>query len=77
MSLVNTSINETLSRTIVTGLTTIFSIVVLIVVAGPVIRDFAITLLIGMVVGTYSTVYIASVIIVEWDLWRTKHRKVA
>ncbi len=77
MNLVNTSINETLSRTIVTGLTTIFSIVVLIIVAGPVIRDFAITLLIGMVVGTYSTVYVASVIIVEWDLWRSKHRKVA
>jgi len=75
MALVNTSINETLSRTIVTGLTTIFSIVVLIIVAGPVIRDFAITLLIGMVVGTYSTVYIASVIIVEWDLWRNKHRQ--
>ena len=75
MSLVNASINQTLSRTIVTGLTTIFSIVVLIIVAGPVIRDFAITLLIGMVVGTYSTVYIASVIIVEWDLWRNKHRQ--
>jgi preprotein translocase subunit SecF len=77
MGLVNTSINETLSRTIVTGLTTIFSIIVLIIVAGPVIRDFAITLLIGMVVGTYSTVYIASVIIVEWDLWRSRRRKVA
>jgi len=75
MSLVNTSINETLSRTIVTGLTTIFSVVVLIIVAGPVIRDFAITLLIGMVVGTYSTVFIASMIIVEWDLWRTKRRQ--
>jgi preprotein translocase SecF subunit len=75
MGLVNTSINETLSRTVVTGLTTIFSLIVLIIVAGPVIRDFAITLLIGMVVGTYSTVYIASVIIVEWDLWRAKHRQ--
>jgi preprotein translocase SecF subunit len=75
MNLVNTSINETLSRTIVTGLTTIFSIVVLIIVAGPVIRDFAITLLIGMVVGTYSTVFIASAIIVEWDLWRSKRRQ--
>jgi preprotein translocase subunit SecF len=75
ISVVNTSINETLSRTIVTGLTTIFSIVVLIIVAGPVIRDFAITLLIGMVVGTYSTVYIASAIIIEWDMWRNKRRQ--
>ena len=77
MGLVNTSVNETLSRTIITGLTTILSIVVLILVAGPVIRDFAITLLIGMVVGTYSSVYIASALLVEWDLWRNKHRKVA
>ncbi len=75
MNVVNSSINETLSRTIVTGLTTVFSVIVLVLVAGPVIRDFAITLLIGMIVGTYSTVYIASVIIVEWDLWRSKHRQ--
>jgi preprotein translocase SecF subunit len=77
MGLVNTSVNQTLSRTIITGLTTILSIVVLILVAGPVIRDFAITLLIGMVVGTYSSVYIASALLIEWDLWRNKHRKVA
>ena len=77
MSLVNTSVNQTLSRTIITGLTTILSLVVLILVAGPVIRDFAIALLIGMVVGTYSSVYIASALLIEWDLWRNKHRKVA
>jgi preprotein translocase subunit SecF len=77
MGLVNTSVNQTLSRTIITGLTTILSIVVLILVAGPVIRDFAVTLLIGMVVGTYSSVYIASALLIEWDLWRNKHRKVA
>jgi preprotein translocase subunit SecF len=76
-SLVNISVNQTLSRTIITGLTTILSIIVLIIVAGPVIRDFAITLLIGMVVGTYSSVYVASALLIEWDIWRTKHRKVA
>lgn len=77
MGLVNTSVNQTLSRTIITGLTTILSLVVLILVAGPVIRDFAIALLIGMVVGTYSSVYIASALLIEWDVWRNKHRKVA
>ena len=77
MSLVNLSVNQTLSRTIITGLTTILSLVVLILVAGPVIRDFSIALLIGMVVGTYSSVYIASALLIEWDLWRNKHRKVA
>ena len=77
MSLVNHSVNQTLSRTIITGLTTILSLVVLILVAGPVIRDFSIALLIGMVVGTYSSIYVASALLIEWDLWRNKHRKVA
>jgi preprotein translocase subunit SecF len=77
MSLVNVSVNQTLSRTIITGLTTILSLVVLILVAGPVIRDFSVALLIGMVVGTYSSVYIASALLIEWDLWRSKHRKIA
>jgi preprotein translocase SecF subunit len=77
MSLINTSVNQTLSRTIITGLTTILSLVVLILVAGPVIRDFSVALLIGMVVGTYSSVYIASALLIEWDLWRSKHRKIA
>jgi preprotein translocase subunit SecF len=74
---VNASVNQTLSRTIITGLTTVFSLIALLVVGGPVIRDFAIALLIGMIVGTYSSVYIASVLLIEWDIWRGKHRRAA
>ena len=73
--MVNTSINQTLSRTIITSLTVLFSLIVLILFAGPVIRDFALTLFVGIIVGTYSSVFIASPIVVEWDLWSNRHRK--
>jgi preprotein translocase SecF subunit len=76
-NVVNTSINQTLSRTIITSLTVLFSLIVLILFAGPVIRDFALTLFVGVIVGTYSSICIASPIIVEWDIWRTRHRKLA
>lgn len=76
-NVVNTSINQTLSRTVITSLTVLLSLLVLIVFAGPVIRDFALTLFVGVIVGTYSSICVASPIIVEWDLWSTKHRKLA
>jgi preprotein translocase subunit SecF len=76
-NVVNTSINQTLSRTIITSLTVLLSLIVLIIFAGPVIRDFALTLFVGIIVGTYSSIFVASPIIVEWDLWSTRHRKPA
>jgi preprotein translocase subunit SecF len=75
MPLVNQSVNETLSRTIITAVTTLFAVLVLILFGGPVIRDFALTLFVGITVGTYSSIFIASAVLVEWDLWRSKHRK--
>jgi preprotein translocase SecF subunit len=74
-TVVNTSINETLSRTIITSLTTLLVVACLVVIGGPVIRDFALTLLVGVVVGTYSSIFIASPVLVEWENWRTKQRK--
>ena len=59
-NLVNRSINETLSRTILTTLTTLFVVVSLFMYGQGVIKDFAFALLVGMVAGTYSTVFIAS-----------------
>ncbi len=56
----NLSINECLSRTAVTSLTTLVAVVVLMTWGGEVIRDFTITLFIGILVGTYSSVFIAS-----------------
>lgn len=66
-SLINRSINETLSRTILTTLTAIFSVVVLFLFGGPVIHDFAFALVVGFISGTYSTVYIAAPILIDWE----------
>jgi len=69
--LVNASVNETLSRTIITSLTTMFVVLALVIFGGAVIRDFAITLLIGILVGTYSSIFIASPVLVEWQNYKS------
>ena len=58
-NIINLAINETLSRTILTSLTVFFTVLALYIFGGPVIRDFAFAMLVGTVVGTYSTIYIA------------------
>ncbi|RJP80242.1 MAG: protein translocase subunit SecF [Candidatus Zixiibacteriota bacterium] len=65
--IINTSINQTLSRTIVTNLTVFLVLWILFIFGGTVIRDFSLALLIGSFAGTYSTVYIASPVLVEWN----------
>lgn len=60
---VNRSINQTLSRTLLTSVTTLLTVLCLYILGGHVIRDFALALLIGIVVGTYSSVFIASPIL--------------
>ena len=57
---INLSINECLSRTLVTSLTTLVAVIILMLFGGEVNRDFTITLMIGVLVGTYSSVFIAS-----------------
>lgn len=74
-TLVNTSINETLSRTVITGGTTLLSLVALLILGGGVIRDFALTLTLGIIIGTFSSIFIASPVLVEWSLWRPKKSK--
>ncbi len=61
---VNQSINQTLSRTLLTSLTTLLVVAALLVLGGPVIRDFALAMMIGVTVGTYSTVYVASALLI-------------
>ena len=68
--LVNSSLNETLSRTIITSATTMLVVGSLVIFGGAVIRDFAVTLLIGVVIGTYSSLFIASPVLVEWQNWK-------
>jgi preprotein translocase subunit SecF len=63
----NASINETLSRTILTSTTTLVVVVALFILGGSVIHDFAFALLIGIVVGTYSSIFVASPILLVWQ----------
>jgi preprotein translocase SecF subunit len=69
---INTAINQTLSRTILTGLSVLFAAGVLFLFGGKVLEDFAFTLIVGVVAGTYSTVYIAAALIVDWMAWATR-----
>jgi preprotein translocase subunit SecF len=64
---INSSINETLSRTILTSSTTLIVIICLFVLGGGVIHDFAFAMLVGVVVGTYSSIFVASPIILVWE----------
>ncbi|MGD8992806.1 MAG: protein translocase subunit SecF [Desulfobacterales bacterium] len=64
---VNRSINETLSRTILTSLTTLVVVITLFVLGGGIIHDFAFALIIGILVGTYSSIYVASPILLAWQ----------
>ena len=66
-SIINMSINETLSRTILTTGTALMVLVALYVLGGAVIRPFAFTLLVGFASGVYSTIFIASPIILLWE----------
>lgn len=63
----NKSINEVLSRTIVTSLTTFLAATSLFLFGGEVIHDFAFALVVGVVVGTYSSVFVASPIVAVWE----------
>ena len=62
---INKSINQSLSRTLITSLTTLLVIVVLIYAGGEIIRPFAFTMLVGVIIGTYSSIYIASGLLVS------------
>ncbi len=65
--LVNTSINEVLSRTIITSLTVVLVLVPLAVWGGEVLHDFSLALLMGVVIGTLSSIFVASPILVVWQ----------
>lgn len=67
LQLLNKSINQTLSRTLLTGGTTVMACIALILLGGEVLRGFAFILAVGVVVGTYSSIYIASPFVLVWD----------
>lgn len=71
--LVNMSINQTLSRTLLTSLTTLMVLIVLMLIGGVAINDFVLVMLLGVLVGTYSSVFIATPVVVLWHRRIGKH----
>jgi preprotein translocase subunit SecF len=74
-AVVNLSINETLSRTILTSGTTLLVVLALFIFGGGVIHNFAFAMLIGILVGTYSSIFVASPILIFWDDYRSGGQK--
>jgi len=68
LPLINRSINQTLSRTLNTSLTTFLPVLALFLWGGPVIANFAFALMVGIIVGTYSSIYVSGTILGEWYL---------
>ncbi len=75
VEIVNTSLNESLSRTLVTSLTTLLVVLCLFFFGGEVIKDFAFALMVGVIVGTYSSIYVASPLVVEWQISADARRR--
>jgi len=67
-TLVNNSINEVLSRTIITSLTVVLVLVPLVLLGGEVLHDFSLALLMGVIIGTYSSIFVASPLLVTWHV---------
>ena len=67
IDLVNSSINQTLSRTLLTSGTTLLVVLALFFFGGAIIHDFSFALLVGIIIGTYSSIFIASVFLIYWE----------
>jgi preprotein translocase subunit SecF len=72
---VNRSVNETLSRTLLTSGTTLLVVLALFVLGGGVIHNFAFAMLVGILVGTYSSIFVASPILIYWEERKAKTTK--
>jgi preprotein translocase subunit SecF len=72
VDVINLSINETLSRTILTSLTTLLVVVSIVILGGGLIQDFAVALLVGILVGTYSSICVASPLVTVLDAYFKK-----
>jgi preprotein translocase subunit SecF len=66
---VNNSVNEVLSRSVITSLTVVLVLIPLVIWGGPVLHDFSVALLLGAIVGSLSSIFVASPILVVWQGW--------
>jgi preprotein translocase subunit SecF len=71
-TIVNCSLNETLSRTFLTSGTTLLVVLALFIFGGTVINNFAFALLVGIIAGTYSTIFVASAVVLFWEQHRPR-----
>jgi preprotein translocase subunit SecF len=74
---INRSVNQTLSRTVMTSGLTFLTVVALFLFGGPVLHGFSFALVVGIIVGTYSSVFVASPIVLFWHNWADKRRLTA
>ncbi|GAB5409936.1 MAG: hypothetical protein BalsKO_23010 [Balneolaceae bacterium] len=72
--MINKSLNDTLSRTVITSITTLFVVSVLFIFGGEVLKGLSFALIIGVVLGTYSSLFVASPLVLELDK-RTRKTK--
>ncbi|GAA0520632.1 protein translocase subunit SecD [Deinococcus depolymerans] len=72
--IVNASINQTLSRTVMTSVSTMLPLISLLVFGGPVLRDFSLVLLVGIIIGTYSSIYIVAPLVVYFEEWNRRRK---
>ncbi len=75
--IMNMAINETLSRTLLTSLCTLLTVLMLLAFGGSVLRDFSICLTVGIISGTYSSIFVASTLAYVWQTWRKSKLPVA
>lgn len=73
--IINSSINETLPRTVLTSGTTLMTLLALAIFGGPVIRPFAVVLILGVVIGTFSSIFVASPVLLELERWGRKRER--
>ncbi len=72
---INRSINQSLMRTVNTSFTTLIPVVILFLFGGPVLRSFSVALMIGVIIGTYSSMYIANPVIYAWTMRTDSKRR--
>jgi preprotein translocase subunit SecF len=74
LKMINKSMNDTLSRTVITSLTTLFVVTVLFIFGGEVLKGFSFALMLGVIIGTYSSLFVATSVVTELQLKKLENK---
>ncbi len=74
-TIINTSVSQSLSRTLITSVTTLLAVLAIYIFSTGQVQSFALTLIIGVIVGTYSSVFVASPVLLRWTSWTKARRR--